>query len=69
MFQAHVLSGTDLEPKATDGLAVLVRLRRGYGAGQLDVVDTEVAEHRRDLDLVLCCEEGIGKLGTELALW
>lgn len=66
-FQAHSLSCTNLESKAVDGLAVLKRLGRGYGAGELDVVDTEVAEHRRDLDLVLSREEGVGKLSTELA--
>lgn len=58
------MAGTDLEAELADGLAVLERLRGGYGAGELDVVDTELAEHRRDLDLVLCREEGIRKLST-----
>lgn len=72
LFQVSVIvsstqpirSVTDLEAELADGLAVLERLRGGYGASELNVVDTEFAEHRRDLDLVLCREEGVGKLST-----
>ncbi len=55
---------TNLEAKLADGLAVLVRLGRRDWACQFYIIHSELAEHRRNLDLVLGCEEGVRELFT-----
>ena len=59
---ADVREDLGVEPEPADGLAVQPALLRGRGARQLDVVDPELVQRPRDLDLLLRVEEGVGEL-------
>jgi len=59
---ANVGQDLALQTQGRDGLAVLVALLRGSRAGQFDVLNSELAEHLGDVDLLLSGEVGTDEL-------